>query len=248
MPIITILVMQRSPAGHDAVGRPRAARPVAQSVARHHHLADDLAGGEIAHQALGAGVAEGASERAADLAGDAQRAALGVGDIDALDFVRSARLRLARQPQQPFARAVDRNLFGHHFRALQREVLGQGARSSFDTLVMASNGEAAEIDPVPELLHAHLALRFRHADRAQRVGELRARQADQRRLLRRDIALKRRLLDEGAPRPVSFRLCWSSDQVVMSARNIGAAGHMALRAYLHSSATLSSASAMPLSE
>ena len=42
----------------DAVGRPRAARPVAEPVAGRQHLAGDFAGGEIAHQALRAGMAE----------------------------------------------------------------------------------------------------------------------------------------------------------------------------------------------
>ncbi len=61
MPIITMLVTRRLPGG-------RSRRPIVQPVARHHDLADDLAGGEIAHQPLGAGVAERAVERAADLA------------------------------------------------------------------------------------------------------------------------------------------------------------------------------------
>ena len=169
MPIITMLVMQRSPVGiTPSVGRVRAG-PIAEAVARHHHLADDLAGREIAHQALRAGVAERAGERAADLARDAERAAVGVGDIDAFDFVRTLALRLARQPQQPFARAVDRDLLGHHLGPRQREVRRQRRRAAPSTRwSSASNvGHAAEIDPVPELLHAHLALRLRHADGAE---------------------------------------------------------------------------------
>ena len=156
---------------HHAVGRPVAARPIAQAVARHHHLADDFAGGEIAHQALRAGVTECAGERAADLARDAQRAALGVGDVDALHLVRTLALYFARQPQQPFARAVDGNLLGHDFGARQRETLAPARRATPSTRWSCRRmREAAEIDPVPELLHAHLALRFRHADLAQRVG------------------------------------------------------------------------------
>ena len=64
----------------------------------------------------------------------------------------------------------------------------------------SKDGAAAEIDPVPELLHAHLALRLRHADSPERIGQLGARQPDQRRLRRRDVALERRLLDEGSLR------------------------------------------------
>ena len=127
-----------------------------------------------------------------------KRAALGVGDIDAFDFVRQAAVGIARQPQQPFARAVDRDLLGHHFGAVEREMRGQfGAQFLRHAAHGVERGEAAEIDPVPELLHAHLALRLRHADGAERVGKLGARQPDQRRLRRRHIALERRLLDEG---------------------------------------------------
>src|SRR2546423_1422248 len=50
-------------------------RPIAEPVARHHHLSDDFARREIAHQPLRAGVTERASERAADLARHAQRRA-----------------------------------------------------------------------------------------------------------------------------------------------------------------------------
>ena len=95
MPIMTILVTQRSPVGTTpSVGRV----PPGQSPSRSRatmHLADDFAGGEIAHQALGAGVAEGAVERAADLARHAQRAALGVGDVDAFDLVRQLAFGIA---------------------------------------------------------------------------------------------------------------------------------------------------------
>ena len=97
--------------------------PVVEAVARHHHLADDLAGGEIAHQPLRAGVAERAVQRAADLGGDAQRAAVGLGDVDALDLMRPLDIVAARQPQQPFAGAVGRDLLGHHFGPVDGEML-----------------------------------------------------------------------------------------------------------------------------
>ena len=45
-----------------------------------------------------------------------KRAALGIRDIDALDFVRPLAFALAGQPQQPFARAVDGDLLGDDFR------------------------------------------------------------------------------------------------------------------------------------
>ena len=80
--------------------------PVVEVVARQHNLADDLAWCQIAHQALRAGMTEGTIERAADLAGNAQRATVGLRNVDAFDFMRPG-VGLARQPQQPFSRAVD---------------------------------------------------------------------------------------------------------------------------------------------
>ena len=105
---------------HDGAGRRRLSGPVAEPVAGDQDLTDDLAGGEIAHQPLGAGVAEAAIERAADLARDAQRAAPGLRDIDALDLVRPV-AGFTGQPQQPFARAVDRDLLRHHLRPIEGE-------------------------------------------------------------------------------------------------------------------------------
>jgi hypothetical protein len=57
---------------------------------------------------------------------------------------------------------------------------------------------------MPELLRAHLALAFRHADTAERIGKLCARTADQRGLFRRDITRERRLLDERRRGALSF--------------------------------------------
>ena len=189
--------MQRSPVGTTPSLGPGTARPVAEPVARRHHLADDLARGEVAHQALRAGMAKRAVERAADLAGDAQRAAFAIGDVDAFHLVRALALHFARQPQQPFARAVDRDLLGHHLRPFQRVMRGErGAQVLRHAGHGVEGGGAAEIEPVPELLHPHLALAFRHAEPAERIGEGRARKADQRRLCRRHIALERRLFEE----------------------------------------------------
>jgi len=71
---------ERSP----CVGKPSplarsASQPITEAIARDHDLADDLAGREVAHEPLRAGVTERAGERAADLAGDAKRAAVGLG-------------------------------------------------------------------------------------------------------------------------------------------------------------------------
>src|SRR5579871_6290061 len=88
---------------------------VAEAVARDEDLADDLLGGEVADELLRPGVAEAAGERAADLRGDAKRAAPFLGDVDRLDLDRPAGAA-RREAEQPFARAVLRDLLGDDFR------------------------------------------------------------------------------------------------------------------------------------
>ena len=68
-----------------AVGR-LGARPIADAIAGEQDLADDLRHLEVAHQALRAGVAERAGERAADLARDAQGATVDLGYVDGFDL------------------------------------------------------------------------------------------------------------------------------------------------------------------
>jgi hypothetical protein len=114
------------------------ARPFAEPVARDHDLIDDLGGGEIAHEPLGAGVAEGAVERAADLARDAERAAVALRDIDALDLMRALARRVRRQADEPFARAVGRNLLGDDLGPPSVKCSASFARSAFETLLMAA--------------------------------------------------------------------------------------------------------------
>src|SRR5262249_28909812 len=80
--------------GRGTAARARSPQPITETIARDHDLADDLAGREVAHEPLRAGVTERAGERAADLARDAKRAAVGLGDVDAFDLVRP--LALAR--------------------------------------------------------------------------------------------------------------------------------------------------------
>src|SRR4029078_4473399 len=137
-------------------------------------MADDLARCEIAHQALRAGMAKRAGERAADLARDAERAAILFGDIDGLDLL------AVGQPEQPFARAVDRDLLGHDLGTRQREDLRQfTAQLLGDVGHDAELGRAAHIEPAPELAYAHAALPLGHTKLAQARGELRPTKRDQ---------------------------------------------------------------------
>jgi hypothetical protein len=104
---------------------------------------------------------------------------------------------LAGQPQQPLAGAVDGDLLGGDFRAIEREALGERRAQ-----ILRQRGHgvealrAAHVQPLPNLLHAHALLLWRHADAAERRGEVGARKPDQRRSRRRDIALERLFLDD----------------------------------------------------
>ena len=147
-------------------------RPFAVGVARRHELADDLRRAEIAHQPLRAGVAEAAGQRAADLRGDADRAAVlgAVGDVDRL------RLLPVAEAEQEFAGVVLAGLHRRRLGPADDEALGQlllqrpGDRGHAGEI-----GDALVVDPVPELLGAERRL----ADRRHLGGQLGARQADQ---------------------------------------------------------------------
>ena len=178
MPIITMLVMQRSPGRDDAIGR-RASAP-GQSPSRSRATMTWPTISPAVRLRTSRCVPVWQNEQVSvqpTWLDTHKRAALGLGDVDALDLVRPLAVGLARQPQQPFARAVDRDLLGHDLGPRQRvmrvESRAQLLRHAGHRV---ERREAADIDPVPELLHAHLALRRRHADGAERIGKLRARQ------------------------------------------------------------------------
>ena len=182
MPISTTLVILRSPVGtRRAVLRRGRTRPVADAVARQQHLADDLRRLEVAHQSLRAGVAERAGERAADLARDAQRAAVGLGNVDGLDLGGARLVAADGQPQQPLARAVDRHLLGGDLRAIQAIGLRQrGAQLLGDVRHVLERGGAAHVHPAPQLADPHLELLVGHADGGQRRAQALAAEAGQR--------------------------------------------------------------------
>src|SRR4029450_4994361 len=124
--------------------------PFAEAVAGDQDLADDLAGGEIAHQLLGAGVTEAAGQGTADLARNAQGAAVFLGDVDGLDLLALA-MAIGAKPQEPFARAVARDLLGGNFRALEGEAFGKAGPELLADVGHAGKGHcAAIVDPVPE--------------------------------------------------------------------------------------------------
>ena len=123
-------------------------------------------------------MAEGAIERAADLARDAERASVLLGNIDALDF-RALVVRMGgRHPEQPFAGAVGRDLFGDDFgpheAIARRKRLQERPR---DVAHRRKLARAAVVNPVPELRDAHVALALGDADFGKGAGKLGARRA-----------------------------------------------------------------------
>jgi hypothetical protein len=176
------------------------AGPFAEAVARDHDLRDDLRSVQIAHQPLRAGVAERAIQRAADLRGNAERAAVAFGNVNRFDVVRLFSGRVGGKANEPLARAVGRYLFDHDFGAIEREHFAKlGAQSFRDIRHRVEVACAAEVNPVPELRDAHLALAFRHAGFAERFGELRAIQSCERAFHEHSFATRSRACD----RPVS---------------------------------------------
>ena len=177
--------------------RTRHSQPVIEAIACDHDLPHDFAGRKVAHEALRAGMAERAGERAADLTREAKRAAISLRNVNTFDLVRPLAGMSIGQAQKPFARAVGRDLLGHHLRTSERELRCEGGTQLFrDARHLGEVTDATNVEPVPDLLHAHLALRRGHADLAERLRQSRAREPDQRRLCGRHIALQRRLLHE----------------------------------------------------
>ena len=149
--------------------------PFAERVARQHDLPDDFGRGQVAHQLHRAGKAEAAIERAADLARDAQRAAIGIGDEHAFGFLAVV------EAQQPFARAVGGDLRGDDLGPPDDEMLRQQCAGVLGDIGEAVDvGRAALVNPVPHLPATHVGLFLRDARRDQRRAQLRLRQPEQR--------------------------------------------------------------------
>ena len=115
-------------------------------------------------------MAEAAGERAADLRGDAERAAVFLGNMNGLGFLAIGKA------QQPFARAVDGLLVDDHSGAFDHVMLGElGAEILRQRGHRREIGRPAKIDPVPELARAKGGL----ADGFQLRGQLGPVEADQ---------------------------------------------------------------------
>ena len=149
MPIITTLVIGARPCidprRRDAVGKQRAVGVP--------ELADDLAGRQVAVEALLAGRAERAVERAAGLRRDAQRAAVVFRDVDGLDRVAAADV------EQPLACAVARPCCRE--RPAARRCSASAARRSRNAL--------AEVAHRLDVVREPLVDPARHLARAKRL-------------------------------------------------------------------------------
>ena len=173
------IVERLAHAHEDDVGQPAVflrARPLLQIVPGHLHLGDDLGRRQVAHQGLGAGVAEGAVQRAAHLTGDAKGArAAHIGDVDGLD------LDARRHADQPLAGAIAADLTLDHLGAGEREGLGQGRAGLLGHVGHGGEvGQAIVVNPPPQLGGPHLGLfRTHHAGLDQGGGQLRPGQARQ---------------------------------------------------------------------
>src|SRR5439155_17564446 len=118
--------------------------PFAQRITRQHHLADDLAGGEVAYQSHSSGVAEAAVKRASHLARHAQGSAIGVGNEDHFEIMAVGRAK------QPLAGPVRGYEMFDDIGSADRKTLRQPRAVRLgDIAHRVETGRAATIDLVP---------------------------------------------------------------------------------------------------
>ena len=113
-------------------------------------------------------MAERTRQRATDLTRDTKRAPVGFRDIDDFD------LMAACNPYEIFARAIVGNVLGNYLWHRHHEVVSQ-----LGAVVLGEIGHFREIahtpviDPLPNLIDAHLGLLFRRTNRDQGLFQLR---------------------------------------------------------------------------
>src|SRR5690606_7730860 len=123
-----------------------------------------------------------AIQGAADLARNAERAAVDFGDINRLDLRRQRLPAPTRHPQQPFARAVDRDLLGDDLRPRQRVSRIEPRPQVLRYVGHLIEGRGTvDVGPAPELGNPHPQMLSWHLMRGQRLAKLRPPQADVRR-------------------------------------------------------------------
>jgi hypothetical protein len=145
----TVVLQRLAHAHHHHVGDdPLAGRqlqPLAQPVLGKPQLGQDLAGAQVAAEALVAGGAEAAAHGATGLGGHAQRAAVVLGDEHGLDGVAAAHV------EQPLGGAVGRDLLGQHRQARISARPASFSRRDLARSVMDEVLRALLVNPAEEL-------------------------------------------------------------------------------------------------
>src|SRR5438067_10393963 len=153
----------------------RAARLAGELALGEPYRPDDLGGAEVAVEALLRGGAERAVERTADLGGDAERPAVGLGNEHHLEGLTRVR------PEQPLAGAVRGAPHGEDLRCAH---LGQRVEPRAQLLREIGHAgegvDAALVDPVhqlarpeglaAELLDERLEVRARESEKVRALG------------------------------------------------------------------------------
>ena len=133
--------------------------PFIQIVPRNHNLPDDFTRRQIAHELLCARVTEGASQGTAHLRADTQRPTVRLRDINHLYFM------TARNFDKVFARAIIGHLLRDNFRHLNHKMrLKLGPKRFGEIGHHVKVALAPLVDPLPDLVEAHLELLFRRAN------------------------------------------------------------------------------------
>ena len=147
--IFVVLIFIRRRKGHISLW------PFAKRIACEHHLTNDFAGRQIAHQPHRAGMAEPAIERAANLARNTQSPAIRIGDEHHLIILRII------GTQKPFARAVCRHLRLDHFWPANDKTVGEPRPHRFGNIGHRLKiGHAAMVNPMEHLLGPQLCRLF----------------------------------------------------------------------------------------
>ncbi len=190
MPMSTTLVILRSVVGQQpVVVGPRRARPVADAVARQQDLADDLRRIEIAHEALGARVAEACRSACSP---PARRCTACRGRSPGC---RPSRSRARAPRARASAASATTCACRRRTPARRRSRAGRACRAlpaacaapSTTSVIWSNEVTPRDVEPAPQLDDAHALLLFGHADRGHGLAQPLAREPGKRRLERSRI-------------------------------------------------------------
>ena len=174
--IVKIIERLTHPHHHDVGEHPPILRawPFTERIAREHHLPNDFARRQVAHQPHRTSVAKAAVERAADLARYTERPAIRIRNENHLIILS------IRRTQQPFACTVRGDLRFNHFGSANHEMLGKPRVHRLgDVSHQRKLSHAAIIHPMPKLFRAQLGLLWLHTSGFEARADFSLGQADQ---------------------------------------------------------------------